>query len=113
MFNQPQPMTPAGPAIVQVRTLPNGAAVDCHICRETRNFLTEFDAHSYAANHAMGHQALPSAPAPIAAPQQFPRYAKTTINHTPHIVLDLITFGMWIPVHITLAILGGRKTRFR
>ena len=98
-------------------TTVNGTFVDCHMCRTSTQHADGYEAHAFAAVHANQH--MQPAPAPV-QPQvvvnnggNHPRYAKTTINHTPHIILDLITFGFWIPVHITLAILGGRKTRFK
>ena len=92
-----------------------GNSVDCHTCRATFTQPTEHAAHAFAAAHAQGHMTPRPVLTPITVQQNasYPRYAKTGINHTPHILLDLFTCGCWIPVHITLAILGGRKTKFR
>lgn len=111
------PNLPQRPAnITDVR----GNLVDCHVCRTTFTQPSEYAAHTFAQAHAHGH-AVPNPPAtpmPVQVHVQqqapaYPRRAKTTINHTPHIILDIITAGLWIPIHITLAILGGRKTKFR
>lgn len=101
-------------------TTVRGTAVDCHICRTTEVQTTEHAAHYYARLHADSHQSIRPAHAPAATIPAFvqqsfapaaPTAYKTTINHTPHIILDLLTCGGWLFVHIPLAILGGRKTK--
>jgi hypothetical protein len=44
---------------------------------------------------------------------RYPRRARTAIRHAPHLFLDCVTFGAWIPIHILCAVLGGRKTKFK
>lgn len=37
-------------------------------------------------------------------------FQKQKINHVLHFVISLFTFGLWIPVWITLAIINGAKS---
>lgn len=92
-------------------TTVRGHFVDCHVCQTTKELPSGYAAHGYARFHAQSHQA----PAPTFVQQSYvpaaPTAYKTGLNHTPHIVLDFLTCGGWLLVHIPLALLAGRKTK--
>lgn len=48
-------------------------------------------------------------PPPYAPPQPYVVVQSRGVNHPLHITLDIISFGLWIPIHILIAIFGGKK----
>lgn len=46
---------------------------------------------------------------PEAAPQKMVTYSKKKTNHVLHLLLSLVTLGVWIPVWIGIAIVNSMR----
>lgn len=50
---------------------------------------------------ASGYYSQPQAPQVVVV-QSPPVVVRVPFNHTPHIIIDLLTCGAWLPVHLIL-----------
>ncbi len=46
---------------------------------------------------------------PEAMPQQMVTYSKKKTNHVLHVILSVLTLGLWIPVWIGVAIVNSMR----
>lgn len=46
---------------------------------------------------------------PEAMPQQMVTYSKKKTNHVLHLLLSIVTLGVWIPVWIVIAVVNSMR----
>jgi hypothetical protein len=55
--------------------------------------------YGYGAPPPQQHYYPPQPPAVVYVQQQ-PMFIKAPFNHTVHIILDIVTCGGWVPIHL-------------